>query len=166
MSVSQVLNGYLKDAHAAYDVLEHPYTSDSLATAHSAHVNPDMIAKAVVVKHNAGHYTMCVIPASHHLILEWLEYEQQLSFELAEESELVELFPDCERGAVPCIGQAYNMDVILDTALMDENDIYFEGGDHRHLVHMTSKDFQDLMDDAWQAVISCPVRDEFEQTLH
>lgn len=165
MSMSPSLSSYLSDSQISYDILEHIHTSNSLSTAHAAHIEPEKVAKAVVVKHG-NHYTMCVVPASHQLILEWLEYEQQLSYELADEKELQQLFPDCELGAIPCVGQAFNMDVILDTALMDKKDIYIEGGDHLHLVHMDRKDFSRLMDDAWQAVISCPVRDEFEETLH
>lgn len=165
MSLSPALSNYLSGQHVHFDVLEHAHTSNSIATAHAADVEPSQIAKAVVVKHGS-HYTMCVLPASHQLILEWLEYEQQLSYELASEVELKELFPDCELGAIPGIGQAFNMDVVLDIALLDKKDIYIEGGDHTHLIHMNRRDFRALMEDAWQAVISCPVSDEFDETLH
>ena len=165
MAMSASLGDYLTNQHIHYDVLKHVHTDSSLATAEAAHVAPQQVAKAVVVKHN-NHYTMCVLPASHQLILEWLEYEQQLAYELADERELQQLFPDCELGAIPCIGQVFDMDVIVDTALMDNNDVYIEGGDHLHLVHIGNRDFQAMMEDAWQAVISCPIEHEFEDTLH
>lgn len=165
MSMSPALNHYLAAQQLTYDILSHPHTSNSLSSAYAAHIEPEKVAKAVVVKHG-NHYSMCVIPASHQLILEWLEYEQQLSFEMADEQELRGLFPDCELGAIPCVGQAFNMDVIVDTALMDKQDLYFEGGDHRHLVHMESRAFRSMMEDAWQAVISCPIYDEFGDVVH
>lgn len=165
MTMSVSLSSYLANQQIHYDILEHVHTDNSLATAEAAHVAPQQVAKAVVVKHN-NHYTMCVLPASHQLILEWLEYEQQLAYELADEQELRRLFPDCELGAIPCIGQAFDMDVIVDTALMENKDVYIEGGDHRQLVHVSNRDFQAMMGDAWQAVISCPKEQEFEDRLH
>ncbi len=165
MSLSPSLSNYLSGQKIQYDILEHSHTSSSMATARAADIEPAEIAKAVIVRYGS-HYTMCVLPASHQLILEWLEYEQQLPYELAGEDELGSLFPDCEPGAVPGMGQAYHMDVILDVALLDKKDIYIEGGDHQHLVHMSRNDFQVLMENAWQAVISCPISDEFEDTIH
>jgi Ala-tRNA(Pro) deacylase len=165
MSVSPVLSNFLHKNQVSFDVLEHNRTRCALDTANASRVSPDRLAKAVVVRHG-GHFCMCVVPASHHLILEWLEYELQLPYEIATENDLIRLFPDCDRGAIPCIGQAYDLSVVLDTALMDKKDIYMEGGDHQHLVHIQRKDFEGLMGDAWQAVVSCPIMEEFNQTLH
>lgn len=165
MSLSPALCSYLHKNRIHYDVLEHASSKTAMDTAGASRLNPDRVAKAVIVRH-ASYFTMCVIPASHQLILEWLEYELQLPFEIATERELMALFPDCTRGAIPGLGQAYNMNVVIDTALMNKDDIYIEGGDHQHLVHINCNEFRGLMDDAWQAVISCPVMNEFEDMLH
>jgi Ala-tRNA(Pro) deacylase len=42
-------------------------------------------------------------------------------------------------GAVPPFGQVYGIETILDEAFVDAEEVYFEGGDHRALVHVNGK---------------------------
>ncbi len=67
---------------------------------------------------------------------------------LATEAETTSKFPDCEFGAVPPIGAAYGLITIVDDDILGEDEIYFEGGDHRTLVAIDSSDWQHLMHDA------------------
>ena len=154
MSVSSAVTDYLGRKNVSYEVLEHATTSSSLATAREAHVPAEKLAKAVVVK-RGDNYSMCVIPASNQLVLEWLKYGRQHEYEIATEDELSGLFPDCEDGAIPGLGEAFKMDVIIDNALLEMKDVYIEGGDHSHLLHIGHRDFSKLMVDAWTAQISC-----------
>ena len=66
------------------------------------------------------------------------------------------LFEDCDIGAIPPIGAAYDVPVILDESLGDAADIYFEGGDHKTLVHVSGKDFRNLTSGARLARFSHP----------
>ena len=50
--------------------------------------------------------------------------------------------------AVPPIGGAYGIRVIWDDSLSGQPEIYFEGGDHRTLVHISGGDFSRLMSEA------------------
>lgn len=154
MSISPVLAEYLTQKHVSYGVLEHPVTTSSMATAREAHVSAENLAKAVIVK-RGDNYAMCVIPASNQLILEWLAYGRQHAYKLAPEDDFKGLFPDCEKGAIPGLGEAFEMEVIIDNSLMEKKDIYIEGGDHTHLLHINHKDFNKLMTNAWPAPISC-----------
>ena len=56
----------------------------------------------------------------------------------------IALFPDCENGAVPAVGAAYGLSSIIDDSLDDVDDIYFEGGDHKTLVHISGSQFCEL----------------------
>ncbi len=154
MSVSSAVTDYLSQKDVNYEVLEHAITGSSLATAREANVPAEKLAKAVVVK-RGNEYSMCVIPASNQLVLEWLKYGRQHEYEIASEDELSGLFPDCEEGAIPSLGEAFKMDVIIDNALLELKDVYIEGGDHSHLLHIGHRDFSKLMADAWTAQISC-----------
>lgn len=154
MSISPVLANYLSQKYVKYEVLEHSFTTSFMASAKEANVPADKLAKAVVIKRGDS-YVMCVIPASNQLVLEWLIYGRQHNYKIAEEQELLELFPSCKEGAIPGLGEAFQMDVIIDNSLMDQKDIYIEGGDHTHLVHINFKDFSKLMFNAWPALISC-----------
>jgi Ala-tRNA(Pro) deacylase len=66
---------------------------------------------------------------------------------LATESEASRLFPDCEEGAMPALGMAYGLPAVVDDDLHGCDDIYFEGGDHRSLVHISGDQFDRLMGD-------------------
>ena len=63
---------------------------------------------------------------------------------LAGEHEVTELFQDCVRGAIPAVGECYGLDVVVDTSIDGQPDVYFEGGDHTSLVHMTGAQFAGL----------------------
>ncbi len=154
MSISPAVTNYLSQKNVNYEVLEHASTSSSLATAREAHVPAEKLAKAVVVK-RGGDYAMCVIPASNQLVLEWLKYGRQHKYEIASEDELSGLFTGCQDGAIPGLGEAFEMDVIIDNELLDMKDVYIEGGDHSHLLHISHRDFSRLMENAWVAPISC-----------
>ena len=66
---------------------------------------------------------------------------------MATEAELGQCFPDCEVGAVPPIGPAYNLKTLWDpdSSLGKQDKIYFEAGDHNELIHLRGDDFRDLM---------------------
>ena len=66
---------------------------------------------------------------------------------LATESELAKLFSDCEIGALPALGPAYGIETVVDDAIAEQPDIYFEAGDHEQLVHVSAESFNALLGD-------------------
>jgi Ala-tRNA(Pro) deacylase len=46
--------------------------------------------------------------------------------------------------------------VVLDESFSEEGDVYFEGGDHKTLVHVTGADFRTLLQGAKVARFSHP----------
>jgi Ala-tRNA(Pro) deacylase len=68
--------------------------------------------------------------------------------DMANEEQIETLLIDCESGSVPAIGAAYGLNVVVDDSLVQQPDIYFEGGDHANLVHVSGTSFQKLMTDA------------------
>ena len=63
------------------------------------------------------------------------------------------IFGDCEMGSVPPVAGAYGLTAVMDDSLESFDDIYFEGGDHRTLIHVTGRDFHHLMVDVPHANI-------------
>jgi Ala-tRNA(Pro) deacylase len=55
------------------------------------------------------------------------------------------LFPDCAKGAVPALGAAYGLETFLDEALTSLANVYFEAGDHRHLLRVSGDAFAELL---------------------
>jgi Ala-tRNA(Pro) deacylase len=74
-----------------------------------------------------------------------LRSQLQRDFRLASEDEIAHLFKDCEPGAVPPLGPAYGIETLLDEALANLDEVYFEAGDHEQLVHIRGEDFQGLL---------------------
>lgn len=147
MGIAITLREYLDRSGVRYDVVEHPHTYSASETAQVSHIPGDQLAKSVVLEDEDG-YLMAVIPATHRVEIGKLHKQLHRQLGLATEHELELLFDDCETGAVPPIGQAYGLDVVVDDAIVENPDIYFEAGDHRDLVHVSGEDFRALMNNA------------------
>lgn len=147
MGVATTLQDYLESRSVAFEVIEHEHTSSSLRTAESAHISGEQLAKPVLLGDDDS-YLLAVIPATHRLELDRLNQVLARSLEMIEEDEMEAMFGDCERGAIPAVGEAYGLDTVLDAALAHQPDVYFDSGDHKHLIHMRGEDFRLLMEHA------------------
>jgi Ala-tRNA(Pro) deacylase len=147
MTVAKRLGEHLAKTGVAFDLTSHPWTASSNRAAQAAHVTGERVAKAVVLHDDQG-YVVAVVPSTHRLELDSLQRFLDRRMNLATEGEIVKLFDDCELGAVPPVGAAYGLDVVVDESLTGQPDIYFEGGDHRSLVHVSGADFAALMSEA------------------
>lgn len=150
MSIPTTVQAYLTDHQVRYDVVLHRRTSSSMASARAAQIPGDRLAKAVVLRDEDDHTMMAVLPATHHINLDVLRRDLQKRLHLVTESELEPLFRDCERGALPALGEAYGMPVVLDESLMVQPDVYVEAGDHEALIHLSAGVFHRLMRSATQ----------------
>ena len=146
MSLSPRLREFLDSHQAQYTVSAHraAFTANEVASAE--HLPAREMAKTVVVFGDDRYY-MVVLPASRHLDLRETQYALNLRHvRLATEIELAALFPDCELGAMPPIGQIYGLPVYLDSLLAHHDMIAFNGGTHHETVHMRTADFHRLVE--------------------
>jgi Ala-tRNA(Pro) deacylase len=148
MTIASTLQRHLGGRGIAYEVLYHPLTASSSETAQSAHISGNRVAKTVVLRDGRGGYLLAVVPATHHLSLEMMQAWLGRPVALASEQEVGKLFPDCDLGAIPPVGEAYGLDVVLDDGLAGLDEVFFEGGDHRTLVKISGEHFQRLMSGA------------------
>lgn len=147
MAVATTLQQYLADHRVSYDTLEHAETPSASRTAQASHVPGNRLAKGVVLKKRDG-YVLAVVPASHRVALDALGEWLREPVGLATEDEVRTLFPDCDKGAVPAVGEAYGLTTVVDDSLVGEPEVYFEGGDHCTLIHVTGAQFHALMEGA------------------
>ncbi len=147
MSIAKTLGRHLTQAGVGFDVVSHPRTLSSTRTAEAAHVSGERLAKAVVLHDEQG-YLLAVVPSTHRLELAAVQLLVERSMSLATEVEIADLFGDCELGAVPPVGSAYGLNVLMDDSLADQPEVYFEAGDHRSLVLVNGADFDALMGEA------------------
>ncbi|MFC1338462.1 MAG: YbaK/EbsC family protein [gamma proteobacterium symbiont of Phacoides pectinatus] len=149
MAIAKRLLSYLREKEVGYLLLPHPRSGSSMETAERAHVPGDALAKGVLVR-DGERYTLVVVPSDYHIELERLRMLLGRDVDMASEPELEAFFSDCERGAVPPIGPAYGVETLWDpeTSLGREPQVYFEAGDHEHLVCVTGEQFHELLSPA------------------
>jgi Ala-tRNA(Pro) deacylase len=143
MTIARTLQNYLDEHGIRYELVPHEPTMSALGSAHAGRIPSDRLAKGVVLS-DGGSYKLAVLPASHHLRLSDLQTELGQELRLASEEEIAEVFRDCDRGAVPPVGSCYGLDVIIDDSIDEQQELYFEGGDHATLVHVTGAEFARL----------------------
>jgi Ala-tRNA(Pro) deacylase len=61
------------------------------------------------------------------------------------EDELAKFFPDCELGAIPPLGNLYGIEVWVDRALAESEEIVFCSGSHVDCVRMKYSDYAALV---------------------
>lgn len=144
MTISNSLEQHLAARHIPFEVVTHSPTMSASRTAQVSHISGNKLAKAVVLKDELG-YLLAVLPASHHIQFDVLYDVLDRKLSMASEVEIGELFVDCELGAIPPVGFAYGIDMIVDDALDDLPDIYLEGGDHTCLLRISGNNFDKMM---------------------
>lgn len=153
MTVAKTVEDYLAAQEISYDVVAHPHASTSMTTAQAAHIPGDSLAKAVLLRDSEG-FLLAVIPATHHLELDAVGRRLGHDVEMATENDMTGLFEDCDLGAIPPLGLAYGLRTLWDEKLADNDEIFFEGGDHRHVVQVGRDDFTRLMAHADKVTVS------------
>jgi Ala-tRNA(Pro) deacylase len=155
MAIALSLHEYLHDHGVHYETLLHERTQSAAQAAHSCSLSETSVAKGVLLRNENG-YLLAVVPASSRVEIEALSAMLNQPIALASELEASAIFGDCEIGCVPALAEPYDLMAIVDDGVDAQEDIYFEGGDHRTLVHMRGDDYRRLMSGASHAHISAP----------
>jgi Ala-tRNA(Pro) deacylase len=146
MGIAISLQQYLDGRGVPFDVTTHERTLSSSETARASSISEDSLAKGVLMRREDG-YLLAIVPASCRVEVKALADWLKEPIVLASETEASTIFGDCELGCVPPVAGAYDLMAVVDDSLEGSNDIYFEGGDHRTLVHLTGHNFHRLMSD-------------------
>jgi Ala-tRNA(Pro) deacylase len=139
------LREYLDRHEVKYVVLYHSpaYTAQEIARA--AHIRGQEMAKTVMVRLD-DELVMIVMPAPAKIRFDLLRRASgAMNVELAREKDFAGLFPGCELGAMPPFGNLYEVPVIVDEALAEDEDIFFNAGTHTELIRMKYADFEALV---------------------
>jgi len=156
MATAITVRQFLDQRHLPYEVVAHRPTSTSLQAAKAAMIGPRHLAKAVLLEED-GQYVMVILPTARHIRLGELRHYFRRNFGLATESAVTSIFQDCIPGAVPAVGPAYGLDTIWDDSLMSGSELYFEAGDHEHLICMRTDDYLELLRECPHGAFSEPV---------
>jgi len=138
------LKAFLDANGVKYVSIQHSPAYTASGVAASAHVAGRDFAKTVVVRID-GRPALLVLPATRRLLLHELrEMFETEEVKLATESEIRDLFPDCEVGAMPPFGNLYGMEVHVAASLACEREIAFNAGTHTEVIKLKYEDFDRL----------------------
>ena len=145
MPICDKLKKYLDDNKVRYVVIAHSraYTAQEIAA--STHIKGKNLVKCVMVNGDGNHF-MVATSAIHKV--NWDKLKKVLNLNkvhLEQEEEFKVLFEDCEVGAMPPFGNLYNIPVIVDDVLFEDDEIAFNGGNHTSVVRMSFSDFEHLV---------------------
>ncbi len=141
MTIANRWLAYLDQSGIRYSHSVHEPAQTALETAKAERIPAHDLAKTVVYCGENG-FGMAVLPADNFVNLTELSRLLGISYiRLANEAELRALFPDCELGAMPPMGQLYNMPVLLDEELAARPFIAFPAGTHRDIARIGMRDY-------------------------
>src|SRR5919109_3076283 len=137
---SRQIKDFLEREAVTYEVLPHrqAYTAQGMAA--SLHVSGREVAKPVILKARNGRVVMAVVPGPRRVDVRAVEELFGSPLELASEDEMARLFPDCELGAEPPLGNLYGMPVYADESLLKDREIVFNAGTHTEAIRMRRED--------------------------
>jgi Ala-tRNA(Pro) deacylase len=141
MAIAQKLKSYLDEKKIRYHVLAHHERYTAPEIAQELHVPGHMMTKVVIVKAD-GRETVVAIDANSRVDLEALGRALGAkAVELATEDEIRQRFPDCEVGAMPPFGNLWDLPVVVDRRLANDEEIVFEAGNHHEAIKLAYADF-------------------------
>lgn len=145
MGMAMTLHEYLEEMEAEYNLVDHPHRETSLEIAKTAHVRADRLAKGVLMRDEQGILSLVVIPSDRRVDLASIDKLTQHHMGLATDHDVEQVFDDCDPGAIPPMGNAYALRVMLDRRLANQPEVFFEAGDHEELVRMSGDEFRRIM---------------------
>jgi len=144
MSISTRLDSYLTEQKIQYQLVEHDHSESSIGSAILAKIPLEKIAKAVILKDHEDRKLMAVLPAKNKISISAINENLLGNYSLLKEQDVYSMFSDCELGAIPPVGDAFNMHMICDEQLDLLDYVYFEAGDHRNLLRLSHDDFEKI----------------------
>ena len=135
----------LRERDIRFEVHHHPPAFSAQHLAAREHVPGDMVAK-VVIAFADEQMLMLVLPAPANVnLMKLAEATETENVRLALETEFAAVFADCELGAMPPFGNLYDLPVLVDRSLAEDEQILFQAGTHTDTIKMTYADFAEIV---------------------
>jgi len=136
---------YLNQSGIPFELVTHLPAFSAHDVASATHVTDKELAKTIIIHADEGNW-MAVLPANYRLNDRLIKRALGVKHvHFLQEEELTKLFPDCEVGAMPPIGNLYSMPVVVDKTMTQDDQIVFNAGTHTESVKMKFGDFENLV---------------------
>ncbi|GHA39730.1 aminoacyl-tRNA deacylase [Photobacterium aphoticum] len=145
MGIAITVEQFLDNHNVEFALTRHKRTDTSFSSAIASHVPTAQVAKAVLLKDQQGQFLMAVVSSNRRVMIDKISRMLGKPYFLVGEHELSTVFQDCAPGAVPSLGQAYQVDMLIDDLLLEQDELYIESGDHKNLIHVDQSEFKKIM---------------------
>lgn len=145
MRVARSIGDFLRRERIPHTTIHHRRAYTAREEAATAAVPQRDWAKTVVCFAD-GQPVQAVLPADLMVDLERLRaLVGARGIRLATETEITELYPECEPGATPPFGTLYGHRVFVDASLVGDPEMVFSDGTHTDAICMHFNDFADIV---------------------
>ena len=144
MGIPKQLIDCLDQNKVRYEVLHHSEAVTAQRIAQAEHIKGRHQAKVVIMKSGDQHL-MVVLPADHHVDPEKIEKAIGKPVSFSNENDFKSLFRDSAVGAMPPLGNLYNLPTYVDQHLAEQDYIVFEAGTHTDAIKMSYSDYEKIV---------------------
>jgi len=142
---AKIIKEFLDQNNCKYVSIKHSRAFTAQEIAASAHIHGKQIAKTVVLKVD-GKLIFAVLPATYKVDFNLLKEELKAeNVRLANEPEFKDKCPGCEVGAMPPMGNLFNLETYVAASLVEDEEIAFNAGNHTELIRMLYTDFEKIV---------------------
>jgi Ala-tRNA(Pro) deacylase len=143
--ISTIVKEYLDNAGVPYVRHAHAPAYTSQEIAHAVHIPGQEMVKAVIFRADEGPLVMAVLSANDTVNMDVLREEIGCRvLRLATEDEFRDAFPTCKIGAMPPLGNIFNVPTYCEQKLSQDREIEFNAGTHDETIRMAFDDFKRL----------------------
>ena len=150
---------HLQQRNIAYRVLS---VSKSVSLSNDMTVldiEPHQVVRAVLLQDAGHHPLLTVLPYDQALDFAALKATLGVDYQLAPTAELPRVFTDCDPETIPPVGEAYRIDTLVDSSLLNKETLYFQPGRKGVFLKMSVREFRKMYEDARFERFSCRVID-------
>lgn len=152
-NIPKTVATYLATSHISYQLRRGQAAPSLIETAISLGIAPNKLIQGTVLKCGNA-YLMAIYPANTELDIESINRRAKREFKLCTETELKDVFQNCDPAALPPISQAYGVHAILDQSIYQLEDVFFPSGKAGVFCSSRGRDFIDLHVDSWHGDIT------------
>lgn len=135
---------YLQGQRVWFETLLHTPVPSATKFAQSLHIPGRLVAKGVLLK-TREKFVLAVLPATSRIDMARLgEVLADRDLALATEDDVMSVFGDCERGALPPFGRLYGLTTVVDSSLAGGAEIVFMANMRHEAVRMRYRDYEEI----------------------
>ncbi len=157
MQLSARIQVYLDRQQTPYALIPHEPTQTLGEAAAATHIDPQRLARAVLLQDDKGRLLLAILPATYLIDFRAIHEHFGRNCKPAHPDQIAAIFSDCELGSVPPIAEPYGLKAIIDEQFAGNGPIHFEAGYHHCLIRMQSDVFHTLHCDSQRGRIARPL---------